>query len=242
MAPTRSSSHPAHALRIVSLVPSVTETLAAWGVDPVACTRFCERPDLAHVGGTKNPDLDAIVALDPDVVVLDRHENRREDADALRAAGVNVVALDVDSLDGLDAQLDRLAEAVGVRPPAHEPAVPAPSRGRVFVPIWRRPWMTIGAGTYGSSVLATLGVGNVFADATVAYPVVTLDEAAARRPDVILVPSEPYEFSAAHVDELEQVAPTHRVDGQDLFWWGARTPAALGRLRAGLERVLPSRS
>ena len=63
-------------MRVVSLVPSSTETLRALGVDPVACSRFCEQPDLPHVGGTKNPDIDAIRELKPDVVVLDRQENR----------------------------------------------------------------------------------------------------------------------------------------------------------------------
>jgi ABC-type enterochelin transport system substrate-binding protein len=73
-------------VRVVSLVPSVTETLLAWGLPVAACTRFCEQPDLVHVGGTKDPDLDAIVGLEPDVVVMDREENRRDDAEALMAA------------------------------------------------------------------------------------------------------------------------------------------------------------
>lgn len=225
-------------MRIVSLVPSATETLSAWGVDPVACTRFCERPDLVHVGGTKNPDVDAIVELRPDLVVLDRHENRREDADALTAAGLRIVALDVDSLAGLPTELDRLAAAVGVDPP--ELALPdlAALDRRVFVPIWRRPWMTVARGTYGSSLLAAIGLTNVFADAAVDYPEVTLDEAAARNPDVVLVPSEPYVFRDDHLAELEAVAPAVRVDGQDLFWWGARTPAAVQRLHEQLRAAL----
>src|SRR5688572_15752100 len=77
-------------VRIVSLLPSTTETLLAWGVDVVACTRFCEQPQLRHVGGTKDPDVAGIVALAPDLVVLDREENRREDADELIAAGVRI--------------------------------------------------------------------------------------------------------------------------------------------------------
>ena len=60
---------------VVSLVPSVTETLLAWGIKPVACTRFCEQPTLAHVGGTKDPDIGQIVALQPDLVLLDLSVN-----------------------------------------------------------------------------------------------------------------------------------------------------------------------
>src|SRR3954469_11976792 len=78
------------AMRVVSLVPSITETLLAWGIEPVACTRFCEQPSLVHVGGTKDPDVDAIGRLVPDLVVVNDEENRREDAAALEAAGLAV--------------------------------------------------------------------------------------------------------------------------------------------------------
>ncbi|MES4793324.1 MAG: cobalamin-binding protein, partial [Chloroflexota bacterium] len=105
-------------MRVVSLVPSVTETLLAWGVVPVGCTRFCDQPGIPAVGGTKTPDVGAIVALAPDLVVLDAEENRLEDHDALVAAGLRVLALHVRSLRDLDADLARLAAAVGV---AHEP-------------------------------------------------------------------------------------------------------------------------
>ena len=226
------------AVRVVSLVPSATETLSAWGVEPIACTRFCERPDLAHVGGTKNPDIAAIVELTPDLVVVDREENRREDADALEAAGLELVVLDVRSLDDLHDELAALARAVGATEPDRVTDAYEPLGLRAFVPIWRRPWMTIGADTFGSSVLRRLGVGNVFADApdtTDDYPTVELDAVAALAPDVVLVPSEPYDFTDDHLVELSSVARTIRVDGQDLFWWGARTPAALGRLHRSLS-------
>jgi ABC-type Fe3+-hydroxamate transport system substrate-binding protein len=223
-------------MRVVSLVPSVTETLTAWGHPPIACTRFCERPDLPYVGGTKNPDVAAIVELAPDLVVLDRQENRREDADALEAAGLALVVLDVRSVAGLVADLDRLASAVGATVPAAGAPPPLePLDRRAFVPIWHRPWMTIGPDTYGSSVLAALGVANVFGDAADDYPEVTLADVSARQPDVVLVPSEPYVFRDPHVAELGELAPVVRVDGQDLFWWGARTEGALHRLHASIR-------
>lgn len=226
-------------LRVVSLVPSATETLSAWGLEPIACTRFCERPDLDHVGGTKNPDIESIVTLAPDLVVMDRQENRREDAEALERAGVRVLALDVVSVGGLAAEMHRLASATGLdvvpidTPPVQEVTLQA------FVPIWRRPWMTIGSDTFGSSMLAAIGIGNVFADTAGSYPEVTLEDVARRSPDVILAPSEPYAFTDEHLDDLRAIAPVERVDGQDLFWWGARTPAAIDRLRTQL--VTPTR-
>jgi ABC-type Fe3+-hydroxamate transport system substrate-binding protein len=235
--------------RVVSLVPSVTETLLAWGVTPAACTRFCEQPDLPHVGGTKDPDVAAIVDLAPDLVVMCVEENRREDADALAAAGVATASLSIDGVADVAPALRMLAALVGAEVDVPDLAVPPPGPpvARAFVPIWKRPWMSLAGGTYGSSLLAALGVANVFADADAGpgggdrYPTVTLDEARARRPDVVLAPSEPYPFAERHVPLLAEVAPVVLVDGQDLFWWGVRTPAAIDRLRARLRDagVLP---
>ncbi len=230
---------PPAAARVVSLVPSVTETLLAWGVTPVACTRFCEQPDLPHVGGTKDPDVAAIAALRPDLVVMCVEENRREDADALADAGVTVASLSIDAVADVAPALRMLAGLVGVDGEAaaiaEPPGGPPAPRLSAFVPIWKRPWMTLSGGTYGSSLLAAAGVANVFADAGERYPTVTLEEAAARRPDVVLAPSEPYPFRERHVPLLAEVAPVVLVDGQDLFWWGVRTPAALDRLRQQLQ-------
>jgi ABC-type Fe3+-hydroxamate transport system substrate-binding protein len=220
--------------RVVSLVPSVTETLLAWGVTPVACTRFCEQPDLPHVGGTKDPDVARIVELRPDLVVLCVEENRREDADALTEAGIATAALSIDAVADVAPALRMLAGLVGVDPDGVEEvdrSAPVDERLRAFVPVWKRPWMSLAGGTYGSSLLASIGVDNVFADADDRYPTVTLEEARARRPDLVLAPSEPYPFRERHVPLLAEVAPVVLVDGQDLFWWGVRTPAAAARLR-----------
>jgi ABC-type Fe3+-hydroxamate transport system substrate-binding protein len=216
--------------RVVSLVPSLTETLLAWGRPPVACTRFCEQPTLPHVGGTKDPDVDAVVALAPDLVVMNDDENRREDHDALVAAGLDVHVVRINAVAAVAPELAVLRGRVGLPPEPEVPLVdPVPPWQRVFVPIWRRPWMTIGGDTYGSSVLEHLGLVNVYI-AGDRYPTVDLDDALARRPDLVLAPSEPYPFGERHRAELERVAPVRFVDGQDLFWWGARTPAALRRL------------
>lgn len=215
--------------RVVSLVPSVTETLLAWGLEPAACTRFCEQPQLHHVGGTKDPDLAAIGDLDPDLVVLDEEENRREDHDALVAAGITVHVLAVRDLAHLDDQMAALAAAVDQRwTPLGPIDEPEPSRS-AWVPIWKRPWMALGEPTYGSAVLRALGIANVAAPDG-AYPQLDPEAARARHVDLVVAPSEPYPFAERHRAELEQVAPTVLVDGRDLLWWGARTRAALERL------------
>jgi ABC-type Fe3+-hydroxamate transport system substrate-binding protein len=228
-------------VRIVSLVPSSTETLLALGAQVIACTRFCEQPDLRHVGGTKNPDLDAIVALQPDVVVMDREENRIEDHDALVEAGVRVFVSDVRSVNDAIAVVGDLAALTHapddtyercLAPDVRRPGT-TPERRTAFVPIWRRPWMSIAGGTYGASLLGLLGIDLVTADLADPYPTVELEEIAALRPDLVLVPSEPYAFTHEHLDELAVAIPSAtvvRIDGQDLFWWGARTPGAIERL------------
>lgn len=226
--------------RVVSLVPSATETLLDWGVVPAGVTRWCEHPELPQVGGTKDPDIAAIVATRPELVVVDREENRREDADALRAAGIQVHVLWIRSVADVGPQLADLAARLGCGPrwrPPDLPEHPAPGR-RVFVPIWRespragRPagLTTLNDDTYGASTLSAVGAANVFGAEPERYPRTTVGEAAARAPDLVLAPSEPYRFTARHVPELSQIAEVRFVDGRDLFWWGTRTSAALRRL------------
>lgn len=232
-------STPAAPVKIVSLVPSSTETLLALGADIVACTRFCEQPHLPQVGGTKNPDVDAIVTLRPGLVVMDVEENRFEDADALRAAGLEVLATDVCSVDDALKAVGALADAAGVEGPmpnGHETWVPLPQWATALVPIWRRPWMVLGTGTYGASVLAHLGI-DVFAPSRGGkYLTIELTDVT-DPPDLVLAPTEPYSFRDQHLDELASAFPgaaVHLIDGQDLFWWGIRTPAAMQRLAADL--------
>jgi ABC-type Fe3+-hydroxamate transport system substrate-binding protein len=222
---------------VVSLVPSATETLLAWGVTPAAVTRFCEQPHLPQVGGTKNPDVARIVAMAPDLVVMCPEENRLEDAERLRAEGVRVHPVRIDDVPGVAPALDRLAHAIGIIPPERPQLTPpAPLRLNAFVPIWRRPWMTMGE-CYGASVLAHVGIRNVVANPTDRYPTLRLEELDRAAVDVVLAPSEPYVFAERHRAELEEIAPVVFVDGKDLFWWGVRTPAAVRNLSAVVETI-----
>lgn len=232
--------------RVVSLVPSATETLLDLGVTPVACTRFCEQPTIPTIGGTKDPNVASIVALDPDVVVVNDEENRREDADALVAAGLEVFSMSPRSVGDVGPAIAALAERVGVGIPNGSLPVPHAARGAAVALIWRRPWMTQARDTYGSSVLEYLGwtnpisgpvMGPMLSDAS-RYPEIELDELRAWAPDVIALPNEPYPFGPRHVDELARAVPSARIrllDGRDLFWWGTRTPSALTRLGSALE-------
>ena len=216
------------------------------GVVPIACTRFCEQPDLPMVGGTKDPDLAAIVALHPDLVVVNDEENRFADAAALIDAGVAVHSMSPRSVEDVGAEVVALAERVRAPvPAAFAPdawhawltSMLTPRWYEAFVAVWRRPWMSLAADTYGSSLLDLLGVGNVFADSVDRYPEVTLDEVATLAPNLVMLPNEPYPFAERRVAEIEREVPgvpTVLVDGRDLFWWGSRTPDAADRLRSAL--------
>jgi ABC-type Fe3+-hydroxamate transport system substrate-binding protein len=220
-------------MRVVSLVPSASETLVAWGRAPVAVTRFCDQPGIATVGGTKNPDLAAIARLAPDLVVMDEEENRREDHAALVERGVCVLALAVRGLEDLEGEMVRLARAVDAtwRPLRLGPPA-APAR-RAAVAIWRRPWRFLGPDTYGASLLAHLGLA-VVPRGRGRYPQVDPAELAGEAPDLVLAPDEPYPFAERHRAALEALAPAVFVDGRDLFWWGERTRGALARLEESL--------
>ena len=196
------------------------------------------QPGIATVGGTKDPDVAAIGAIAPDLVVVNDEENRREDADDLAAAGFALHEINIRSVAAVDATLADLAVAVGApRPePAPSPLVTPPPDGakRAFLPVWRRPWMTVNAQTYGSSVLEAVGLVNIAGDEADRYPVIDPVWVEGRRPDVVLAPTEPYPFSEKHRVELEGFAPVVFVDGRDLFWWGTRTRPAIDRLRRQL--------
>jgi ABC-type Fe3+-hydroxamate transport system substrate-binding protein len=230
-------------LRIASLVPSVTETLLAWNVEPIGVTRFCEQGDrFPTFGGTKDPNLALIIAASPDLVVMCDQENRKEDADVLSAAGIAVHAIHITHVDYVGTEMIRLAEALeldralGTSCAASTDVDETDRHGgapslRVFVPIWRKPWMTINNDTYGGSILEAGGFANIFSAHSDRYPTVTHEEVVANQPETVLAPSEPYPFTERQRGELEAFAPTLYVDGKDLFWWGARTPAALARIR-----------
>ena len=240
--------------RIVSLVPSTTELLCALGLADalVGVTVYCVEPrevvrGKTRVGGEKDPDLDVIRGLAPDLVVANIEENRREDVEALRAAGLEVfityprsvvesfamirelgaVTGAVTAATGLLAELEPLHAAVRGRLAGHR-ATPC------FYPIWRDPWMTIGHDTYIHDLLATCGGANVFADRS-RYPTISLDDVAARAPEVVLLPDEPFRFRRAHLRDFDGYAamPAVRdrrirlVDGKRFSWHGPRLAEAL---------------
>ena len=199
-------------------------------------TRFCDVPGRQTVGGTKNPDLDAIVALAPDLVVVNDEENRAEDAAALDGRRSRA-ALDVAPLGrGRRPEVRALAARVGAAVPAPFGAdewddwlasMLTPRWWDAFVAVWRRPWMSLAHRHVRRVAARPARCRQRVRRFARPLPEVTLDEVAARAPSVVLLPSEPYAFAPRHVREVQDAVPgvpVALVDGRDLFWWGIRTP------------------
>jgi ABC-type Fe3+-hydroxamate transport system substrate-binding protein len=244
--------------RIVSLIPSTTELLCHLGLaDALAgVTVYCREPaDLlrgkTRIGGEKNPDLERIRALAPDLVIANVEENVREHVEVLRGWGIRVLVTYPRTVAGAIAMIRELGEVTGTaeragaladelasllerarRSVAGRPPV------RVFYAIWRDPYMTINADTYIHDVLAVCGATNVFADAVERYPAVTLEEVAARRPEVVLLPDEPFRFRRVHRKDFTPYGDVpavrdgriHLVDGKPFSWHGRRIIDALSAL------------
>jgi iron complex transport system substrate-binding protein len=244
--------------RIVSLVPSITETLFVLGVGDavVGVTAYCTEPRegvvrKTKVGGEKNPKLELIRELAPDLVVANIEENLKEHVEILRNWGIPVwvtyprtvaegiqMIRDLGELTGareagsalaaeLDAQLADVRRRIGSHPP-----VP------VFYPIWRAPYMTVNRDTYIHDMLAVCGARNVFGDRSERYPQISLEEVAAAKPAVIVLPDEPFRFRKVHVQDFAsyptipavQTRRIHLVDGKPFCWYGPRIGEALRTL------------
>jgi ABC-type Fe3+-hydroxamate transport system substrate-binding protein len=233
--------------RVVSLVPSLTEAIAA--TDPallVGATDWCTHPadlGVARVGGTKWPDVGAVRALSPDLVVANAEENREEDVAALRAAGIPVwvtapatVEQALQSLSRMCAALDRpdpewlaRARSVWAELPSRPPVT-------AVVPIWRRPWMVLGRDTFAGDVLSRLGVRNVFAGAADRYPKLAPDDLPAVAAELVVFPDEPYAFGPDDGPEAWPQARPVFVSGRHLTWYGpslVEAPAVLCEQLAG---------
>jgi ABC-type Fe3+-hydroxamate transport system substrate-binding protein len=230
--------------RVVSLVPSLTEAIAATRPEAlVGATDWCTHPtglDVPRVRGTKNPDRAAVAALAPELVVCVQEENRELDVRRLREAGVPVWVGVVESVDDAlrvlrallvdvlgwpePSWLTQTAELLGGAGPVGDPT-------RVAVPIWRDPWMVVGSRTYTSDLLTRLGMRNVVDDHPERYPTLPVEEIDGAGADVVLLPDEPYVFTADDGPEAFGRTPTRLVSGRLLTWYGPALLEAWEELR-----------
>lgn len=220
------------ARRVVCLVPSITEALA--GARPealVGATDWCTHPaglDVTRVRGTKNPDLAAIRALSPDLVIANKEENRELDVRRLRDSGITVHVTEIETVpQAVATYVDLFDEVLGWQRPEWLEEVRQrwcgplpPVRARVAIPIWRDPWMVVGGATFTSDLARRVGWENVFAGYQGRYPTVGLDEIDDSAADLVLLPDEPYVFTPSDGPEAFTRAPTRLLSGRLLTWYG----------------------
>jgi ABC-type Fe3+-hydroxamate transport system substrate-binding protein len=233
--------------RVVSLVPSLTESVAVSEAGSgllVGATDWCVEPaglDVARVGGTKNPRVEDVLALAPDLVLANEEENRAEDVAALRDAGVAVWVTAPRSVPDALTSLGRVLAVCGIPSPAWYAAAcrawppgppPLPTR-TALVPIWKKPWMALGRDTFAGDVLARLGIANVLADSPERYPKVVLADLPPY--DLVVLPDEPYAFAPEDAAEFGGV-PCAFVSGRHLTWYGPSLAEARDVLGEQLRR------
>jgi ABC-type Fe3+-hydroxamate transport system substrate-binding protein len=239
-------------VKIVSLCPSLTELVFDLGVGDslVGRTKFCVHPAdrveaIEKVGGTKNPKIDRIIELAPDLVLMNEEENRKEDAAALEAAGIRVHT----SMPRTAAETAAMVRAIGIavarsREAEHiaadiERRADRVRRDAVRYPpvryaclIWRDPIMTVNDDTFIAGLLALPGGQNVFGARESRYPTISAEELREADPLRVLLPDEPFPFQGRHIEELAALSrlPRERfrvVDGELLSWHGSRTPRGI---------------
>lgn len=225
--------------RIVSLVPSISKSIFDLGGsnELIAVTRFCTRPkDLRKtkivIGGTKNPDINKILMLEPDLIIANKEENRKEDIEEL-SKYAQVFCTNIKSIS--DAQLlikdlgkilnkeahalrtckqiaNKLKELEGIES----------SNKRILYLIWQKPYMTVGKDTFINDVIEACGFNNVFSSET-RYPIVDQSKPMISKPDLVFLSSEPYPFREKHKVRIRRDFPNSTpilADGIAFSWYG----------------------
>lgn len=229
----------AYPKKIVSLVPSLTELLFNLGMGNrvVGRTRFCIHPEnevseVEIIGGTKNPRIEKIRELSPDLVIANKEENRKNHVKEIEKFA-DVLITEISNINEALFTIHLISEACGVESKAEElmgdiqaelEKVPDEPLLTAAYLIWRDPWMTIGSDTYIHSVMDHWNLENVWSNEG-RYPKFSLDELEKKHPDVILLSSEPYPFKEKHIAEVKNASPGSDVvlvNGEWFSWYGSR--------------------
>ena len=251
-------------MRIVSLVPSLTETLFALGLtsdEVVGRTSWCIHPknmirDVMVIGGTKTPNLGKIRKLKPDLILMDKEENPLSVYQTLAKEGYQIFVSEVLSPDDVPHMLRELGKACNKYSEGENLAnlcqdsldsLEQNSLSVKTIPlIWHNPLMTVSPRRYSGAILTRVGFdvidtkpeGN-------GYPEITIEEFIEHHIELILLTSEPYNFTSEEGESIGKdivsaggTAPeVVHVDGEDLTWFGARTASALTRLADFRKRL-----
>ncbi|KPK88498.1 hypothetical protein AMJ80_10985 [bacterium SM23_31] len=242
---------PCNPHRIVSLICSITETLFALGLEDriAGRTNYCTRPmpqveSAKKIGGPKNPDIEAILALNPDLVIANIEENEKNDIERLENEGIPVFVTYPrtvkDSLElirtlglitGKEHEADAFyRKAENVVHKILKQVASMQYRPNVAYLIWREPYMAINRDTYIHDMITVCGGINIYAEYPQRYPEITIEDIVDAKPDIIFLPSEPFPFKKKHIKEFMRyrAIPAVRnnrvltVNGEFFSWFGVR--------------------
>lgn len=238
--------------RIISLVPSQTELLHFLNLENevIGITKFCVYPNdwfknKTKIGGTKNVNIEAVNALQPDLIIANKEENIKEQIDALQAIAPVWIS-DVNTLDDATEMITAIGYITTKSSEAALLNTQITTRFKnllsiknnlqitVCYLIWREPYMTVGGDTFIHSMLEICGFKNVFKNAS-RYPEITLQQLSAINCQIILLSSEPYPFKQKHIKEIQVALPNAKiilVDGEMFSWYGNRLLQAADYLKA----------
>ncbi len=235
--------------KIISLVPSLTELLIDLGLEESLAgrTRFCIHPkekvqEIPIIGGTKNPRVEEIIDAGADLIIANKEENREEDIRELEQH-TEVILTDISSIEEALFAIYEIGKKCGVLEKAEKliadiqtelELIPDESPMSAAYLIWRSPWMTAGGDTYIHSVMEHWKLQNVFSDQN-RYPKITLDQIHAKRPELVLLSSEPFPFKEKHIQEIAAVCKTANImliNGEWFSWYGSRMLPSFKKLNA----------
>ena len=231
---------PSFPQRIISLVPSQTELLFDLGLDArvSGITKFCVHPETwfrskVRIGGTKTVKTDLIAQLQPDLVLANKEENKKDQVQTLQKQ----FPVWISHVHDLDSALDMIAGIGAITGTAEKASeiISQIQTGFAKLPtqntklktaylIWRNPYMTIGSDTFIHDMLHRCGLENIFTHQT-RYPETTIEELRQKNCELLLLPSEPYPFKENHITELQQQLPNTKIllcDGEMFSWYGSR--------------------
>jgi len=223
-------------MKVVSLVPSITEALFDLGLtenEVVGRTKFCIHPEekvknVAIIGGTKNINIDKIKALQPDLILANKEENIKEQVESLMN-DFKVIVTNVENIEDNYYLLKSLGTIFNKEEKAqlfnlkiYEVLSQAKINSTIKVAylIWKNPYMTVGSDTFIHKILGEIGFENIFKDQT-RYPEITTEDLA--KADIIMLSSEPFPFKEKHIEELKEFYPDKKimiVDGEAFSWYG----------------------
>jgi ABC-type Fe3+-hydroxamate transport system substrate-binding protein len=243
--------------KIICLVPSLTELLASMGLvdETIAITKFCVHPEewfqsKIKIGGTKNANIEKIISLQPGLIICNKEENVKDQI-TLLAEQFPVYLSDVSTYNNALTTIKEIGTITGkleetdtlikkITQAFDDTTALSTNKLSTAYLIWKEPYMTVGGDTFISSMMDKAGLDNIFKNET-RYPIISIANLVALKPQLILLSSEPYPFAAKHIEEMKVFFPNTKIllaDGEMFSWYGSRMLYAADYFKSLRRQIL----